>query len=71
MTPDAGEDVEKEEYSSIASRIARYSTTPLEISLAIPQKIGHSSITYPAIPLLGIYPKDAPTCSKDTSLLSS
>jgi hypothetical protein len=33
--------------------------TPLEVSLAVPQKTGH-------IPLLGIYPKDAPTYNKDT-----
>jgi hypothetical protein len=35
-------------------------TTTLEISLVVPRKIGHS------IPLLGIYPKDAPTYNKDT-----
>jgi hypothetical protein len=35
-------------------------TTPLEISLVVPQKIGHSTI-----PFLGIYPEDAPTCNKD------
>jgi hypothetical protein len=34
--------------------------------LAIPQKIGHSTED-PLIPLLGIYPEDAPTCNKDTS----
>jgi hypothetical protein len=38
-------------------------TTTLEISLAVPQKIGPED---PAIPLLGIYPEDAPTCNKDT-----
>jgi hypothetical protein len=32
--------------------------TTLEISLAFPEG--------PAIPLLGIYPEDAPTCNKDT-----
>jgi len=36
-------------------------TTTLEISLEVPQKIRHSTI-----PLLGIYPKDAPTYNKDT-----
>jgi hypothetical protein len=41
-------------------------TTSLEISLAVPQKMGHSSTRNPAIPLLGIYPKDAPTCNLDT-----
>jgi hypothetical protein len=40
-------------------------TTTLETSLAVPQKIGHSSTT-PAIPLLGIYSEDAPTYNKDT-----
>jgi hypothetical protein len=39
-------------------------TTTLEISLAVPQKIGLPE--YPAIPLLGIYPEDVPTCNKDT-----
>ena len=37
-------------------------TTTLEISLAFPQKI----LDDPAIPLLGIYPEDAPTGKKDT-----
>jgi hypothetical protein len=39
-------------------------TTTLEISLAVPQKIGHPED--PAIPLLSIYPEDAPTYNKDT-----
>jgi hypothetical protein len=38
-------------------------TTILEISLAVPQKIGR---VLPAIPLLGTYPEDVPTCNKDT-----
>jgi hypothetical protein len=38
----------------------------LEISLAVSQKIGHSTTEDPAIPLLGIYQEDAPTCKKDT-----
>ena len=41
-------------------------TTTLEISLAVPQKIGHSTTGGPAIPLLGIYPEDIPTGKKDT-----
>jgi hypothetical protein len=42
-------------------------TTTLEISLAVPWKTGHSILTQdPAIPLLVIYPKDAPTYNKDT-----
>jgi hypothetical protein len=34
-------------------------TNTLESSLMVPQKIGH------ILPLLGIYPEDAPTCNKD------
>jgi hypothetical protein len=41
-------------------------TTTLEISLAVPQKIGHSTTRVSAIPLLGIYPEDVPTSKKDT-----
>ena len=41
-------------------------TTTLEISLAVPQKIGHSTTRGSWIPLLGIYPEDVPTCNKDT-----
>jgi hypothetical protein len=37
VTADDGKDVEKQEHSSIAG------TTILEISLAIPQKIGHTA----------------------------
>jgi hypothetical protein len=36
-------------------------TTPLEISLLVCQKIGHSTPGDPALPLLGIFPKDTPT----------
>jgi hypothetical protein len=35
--------------------------TTLEISLAVPQKIGHSTTRGSSI-----YPEDAPTCNKDT-----
>jgi hypothetical protein len=41
-------------------------TITLEISLAVPQKIGHSTMENPAIPLLGIYPEDVATGNKDT-----
>jgi hypothetical protein len=40
-------------------------TSSLEISIAVPQKTGHSILEDPAIPLLGIYPEDALTCNKD------
>jgi hypothetical protein len=39
---DAGEDVEKEEHFSIAGGITSFITI-LEISLAVPQKTGHST----------------------------
>jgi hypothetical protein len=56
--------VEKEKYSSIAGGIAN-STTILEISLEVPQKIRNSSTEDPNIPLLSIYPKDIPPYYKD------
>jgi hypothetical protein len=41
-------------------------TCTLEISLAVTQKIGHSTLEDPAILLLGIYPEEFPTCNKNT-----
>jgi hypothetical protein len=41
MSADAGEDVEKEECSSMLVGL-QAGTTTLEISLAVPQKIEHS-----------------------------
>jgi hypothetical protein len=41
-------------------------TTNLEISLVVLQKIDTALPEDSAITLLGIYPEDAPTCSKDT-----
>jgi hypothetical protein len=41
-------------------------TTTLEISLAFPLKIGESTTGDLALPLLGIYPEDVPTGSKNT-----
>jgi hypothetical protein len=40
-------------------------TTP-GINLAVPEKITNSPTKDPAIPLLGIYPKDASPCQRDT-----
>jgi hypothetical protein len=40
--------------------------TTLGINLAVSKKTGNSSTSRPAIPLLGIYPKDAPTFHKNT-----
>jgi hypothetical protein len=45
---------------------AKAGTTTLEISLTVPQKIGHSTPEDPAIPLLGIYREDDLTRNKDT-----
>jgi hypothetical protein len=42
VTTDAGEDVEKEEHSSIAGGIASWNNQ-LKISLAVPQKIGYTT----------------------------
>jgi hypothetical protein len=41
-------------------------TTTLEMSFLVLQKIGHSTTGGLTIPLLGIYPEDAPTFNKDT-----
>jgi hypothetical protein len=41
-------------------------TTTLEIILVVPQKLDTVLPEDPAIPLLGIYLEDAPTCNKDT-----
>jgi hypothetical protein len=41
-------------------------TTTLEISLAVPQKIGHSTTGGSSNTSLGIYPEDVPSCNKDT-----
>ena len=62
MTADAGEDVEKEEHSSIAGRIASW----YNHSGGFLRKLGIVLPEDPAIPLLGLYPEDAPTCNKDT-----
>jgi hypothetical protein len=50
---DAGEDVEKEDHSSIAGGIA----TTLEISLVVPQKIGHNTIGGPSYITPGHIPR--------------
>jgi hypothetical protein len=42
VTADAGEDMEKEEHSLLLVELQAY-TTIMEISLAIPQKIGYSN----------------------------
>ena len=66
MTADAGEDVEKEEHSSIAGGIAslyNYSGNQSGGSL---KKLDIVLLVDPAIPLLGIYPEEVPTGNKNT-----
>jgi hypothetical protein len=41
-------------------------TTPLKISLVVQRKLDIVVLENPAVPLLGIYPEDVPTCNKDT-----
>jgi hypothetical protein len=41
-------------------------TTTLEISLLVPRKLDIVLPEDPAIPLLDIYPEDAPTCNMET-----
>jgi hypothetical protein len=67
---DAGKDVEKEEPFSIAggtsslyNHSGKQSGGSSENWTQYPQKIG---LENPAIPLLGLYPEDVPTCNKDT-----
>jgi hypothetical protein len=55
----AGEDVEQGEPFSLLVEVQTCTTT-LEINLVVSQKTGNSLPQNPAIPLLGIYPKDAP-----------
>jgi hypothetical protein len=60
----SGENVKKEEHSSIGSGIASwYNHSGNQFGL---RKLGITQSKDPAIPLLGIYPEDAPTCNKDT-----
>jgi hypothetical protein len=61
VTADTGED----EHFSIAGGIASWN--PLWKSVwQFLRKLDIAPPEDPAIPILGIYPEDAPTCSKDT-----
>jgi hypothetical protein len=64
VTADAGKDIEQGEHSSIAG-MQPYTTT-LEINLTFLRKLGIVLPQDTAIPLLGMYPKDAPPFHKDT-----
>ena len=66
VTADAGEDVEKEEHSSIAGGIASWYNHSRSQSGSSSAKLDIVLPEDPAIPHLGIYPEDAPTGYKDT-----
>ena len=64
MRADVGKDVEKKEHFYISGGIARwYNHSGNQWFL---RKLGIILPEDPAIPLLDIYPKDAPTRDKDT-----
>jgi hypothetical protein len=63
---DAGEDVEKEEHSSIAGGIASwYNTSGIQFCSFF-RKLDVVLLEDQVILLLGIYPEDVPTGNKDT-----
>jgi hypothetical protein len=66
VTADAGEDVEKEEHSSIVGGIASWYNHSGNQSGGSTENWTIVLPEDPAIPLLGIYPEDVPTCNKDT-----
>jgi hypothetical protein len=67
VTADAGEDVEKEEHSSIAGGIASwYNHSGNQFGGWFLKKLYIVLLEDPAIPLLGIYPEEVPTGNKNT-----
>jgi len=62
---DASKDAEKGEHSSIAVGLQAHKTT-LKISLEVLRKLEIVLLQNPAVPLLGTYPKDTPTCKAAT-----
>ena len=66
MTADAGPDVEKEEYFYIAGEITSWYNHSENQSGGSSENLDIILPEDPAIPLLGIYPKDSPTYNKDT-----
>jgi hypothetical protein len=65
VTVDAGEDVEKEEHSSIVGGIASLYNHSGNQSGGSSEKLNIVLLEDPAIPVLGIYPEDVPTGKKD------
>ena len=66
MTADAGDDVEKEEHSSIAGGIISLYNHSGNQSGVSSKKLDIVLLEDPAIPLLGLYPKDTPAGNKNT-----
>jgi hypothetical protein len=66
MTADAGKDVEKGKHSSIVGGIARWSNHSGNHSGGSLENLEIVLLEDPAIPLLDMYPNDAPTYNKDT-----
>jgi hypothetical protein len=66
VTADAGEDVEKEEHSSIVGGIAGLYNPLWKSVWRFLRKLNIVLPEDPAIPLLGIYPEAVPTGKKDT-----
>jgi hypothetical protein len=66
VTADAGKDVEKEKHSSIAGGISSWYKHSGNKSGGSSEKLDIVLPEDPAIPLLGIYQEDPPTCNKDT-----
>jgi hypothetical protein len=66
VTADAGKDVEKEEHSSIVVGIASWYNQLWKSVWQFLRKLDIVLLEDSAIPLLGIYPEDVPTCNNDT-----
>ena len=70
MTADAGENVEKEEHSSIVGGIASLYNQPLWKSVwRFLRKLDIVLLEDPAIPLLSRYLEDVPTCNNTCSTM--
>jgi hypothetical protein len=66
VTADAGEDVEKEEHSSIAGRTVSWYNHFVNQFWWFLRKLDIVLLEDLAIPILVIYPEEVATCNKDT-----
>jgi hypothetical protein len=66
VTADAGEDMEKEEHSSIAGGNCKLVQPLWKLIWWFLRKLDIVQLEDPAIPLLGVCPEDATTCNKNT-----